>query len=98
MAEKSISTYKYTYKYNTKDLKEDHYIQLFRENGKMSGIYYGTSDDFYTHPIIPISSNGKNSPWAIGVNRYERKYQGTIGEKGINLTTKNTKLRNFKKL
>lgn len=34
--------YKYTYKHNTKDLKEDHYIHFINQEA----FYYGTSDDF----------------------------------------------------
>ncbi|WP_269685217.1 hypothetical protein [Flavobacterium lacustre] len=43
---KVLGIYEYKYDYNTKDLTENHYIKLEETNGKISGIYYGTSDDF----------------------------------------------------
>ncbi len=41
-----LGIYVYKYENNTKDLIENHYIKLEEINNKISGIYYGTSDDF----------------------------------------------------
>ena len=38
--------YKYIYPHSTKDLIENHYIKLEEINDKISGFYFGTSDDF----------------------------------------------------
>ena len=41
-----LGIYEYKYEYNTKEQIENHFIKLEEIDGKISGIYYSTSDDF----------------------------------------------------
>ncbi len=38
--------YEYVYDYNTASMKENHYIKLSEKNNRITGQYFGTSDDF----------------------------------------------------
>jgi len=41
-----MGVYEYVYEYNSEDLIENHYIEIKEKNKNISGVYYGTSDDF----------------------------------------------------
>jgi len=42
----TTGVYEYVYPYNSNDLSENHYLRLEQHNDTVTGIYYGTSDDF----------------------------------------------------
>lgn len=44
--DKYIGVYEYVYPYNTDDLIENHFIVLSKVDNKITGYYYGTSDEF----------------------------------------------------
>ena len=44
--DKYVGIYEYVYPDNTQDFIENHFIVLTKDGNKMSGLYYGTSDEF----------------------------------------------------
>lgn len=44
--DKYVGIYEYVYPDNTQDLIENHFIVLTKNGEKISGLYYGTSDEF----------------------------------------------------
>ena len=76
--------YEYVYKYNTKTLKENHYIKISKSNGKTLGYYYGTSDDFdnaregylpgfYSQKMINLQINGNKISFEIQPKKFFSK-------------------------
>jgi hypothetical protein len=76
--------YEYAYKYNTKTLKENHYIKIFKSNGKSIGYYYGTNDDFddaregylpgfYSQEMINLKINGNKISFEIQPKKFFSK-------------------------
>jgi len=41
-----LGIYEYVYDFNTESFIENHYLEFIQTNGKITGFYYGTSDDF----------------------------------------------------
>ncbi len=44
--DKYVGIYEYVYPDNTQDLIENHFIVLTKNGDKMTGLYYGTSDEY----------------------------------------------------
>ena len=87
--------YEYVYKYNTKTLKENHYIKISKTSGKSIGYYYGTSDDFdnaregylpgfYSQKMINLQIKGNKISFEIKPKKFFNKAITPIKEKNTN--------------
>lgn len=77
--DKYIGIYEYVYPDNTQDLTENHFIVLSKNGDKITGFYYGTSDEFdearegylpgfFVSPMDNLQINGDTIRFVLNTN------------------------------
>jgi hypothetical protein len=77
--DKYVGIYEYVYPGNTRDLIENHFIVLSKNKDKISGLYYGTSDEFdfaregylpgfFVSPMDSLQINGDTIVFILNTN------------------------------
>ncbi|SRR5574344_666472 len=94
--DKYVGIYEYVYPYNTQDLIENHFIVLTKQDGKLTGLYYGTSDEFdearegylpgfFVSPMDNLQINGDTISFVLNTSNND------FLTKSVDLKIKSTK-------
>lgn len=94
--DKYVGIYEYVYPENTQDLIENHFLVLTKKDDKLTGLYYGTSDEFddaregylpgfFVSPMDNLQINGDTISFVLSTSNND------FLTKSVDLKIKSTK-------